>query len=157
MSSLYILDINPLSHIWFAKIFFHSRALLVAQTVKILPAVRETQVRSLGQEDPLEKEMVTHSNILAYRIPWTEEPGGLQSMGSQGVTNEWLKAFSPVCRFPFCFIVSSALQNLFSLTSPLVEFCSPYLCFWYHIKRTIAKTNVKEFLPYQVFCIRSYV
>ena len=60
----------------------------MAQTVKILPAVRETQVRSLGQEDPLEKEMVTHSNILAYRIPWTEEPGGLQSMGSQGVTNE---------------------------------------------------------------------
>ena len=60
----------------------------MAQTVKILPAVRETQVRSLGQEGPLEKEMVTHSNILAYRIPWTEEPGGLQSMGSQGVTNE---------------------------------------------------------------------
>ena len=60
----------------------------MARTVKILPAVRETQVRSLGQEGPLEKEMVTHSNILAYRIPWTEEPGGLQSMGSQGVTNE---------------------------------------------------------------------
>ena len=48
---------------------------------KRLPAVWETWVRSLGQEDPLEKEMVTHSSILAWRIPWTEEPGGLQSMG----------------------------------------------------------------------------
>ena len=47
------------------------------------PAVRETRVRSLGWEDPLEKEMATHSSILAWRIPWTEEPGGLQSMGSQ--------------------------------------------------------------------------
>ena len=47
------------------------------------PAVLEMGVRSLGQEDPLEKEMATHSSILAWRIPWTEEPGGLQSMGSQ--------------------------------------------------------------------------
>jgi len=53
-----------------------------AQTVNNLPAVRETWVRSLGQEDPLEKEMATYSSILAWRIPWTEEPGGLQSMGS---------------------------------------------------------------------------
>ena len=49
--------------------------------VKNPPAMLETQVRSLGQADPLEKEMATHSSILAYRIPWTEEPGGLQSMG----------------------------------------------------------------------------
>ena len=55
----------------------------MAQTVKKLPAMQETQVRSLGQEDPLEKEMATHSSILAWRIPWTEEPGGLQCMGSQ--------------------------------------------------------------------------
>ena len=48
-----------------------------------LPIMQETQVRSLGQEDALEKEMATHSSILAQRIPWTEEPGGLQSMGSQ--------------------------------------------------------------------------
>ena len=51
--------------------------------VKNLPAVQETQVRSLGWEDPLEKEMATHSRILAWRIAWTEKPGGLQSMGSQ--------------------------------------------------------------------------
>ena len=58
---------------------------LVAQWVKHLPPMRETWVRSLGWEDPLEKEMATHSSILAWRIPWTEEPGRLQSMGSQRV------------------------------------------------------------------------
>ena len=55
----------------------------MAQMVKNLPAMQETQVRSLGQEDPLEKEMATHSSILAWGIPWTEEPGRLQSMMSQ--------------------------------------------------------------------------
>ena len=57
-----------------------SKASLVAQTVKNLPPMWETWVRSLGQEDPLEKEMATHSSILVWRIPWTEEPGGLQSI-----------------------------------------------------------------------------
>ena len=57
----------------------------MAQTVKNLPAMRETWVRSLGQEVSLEKGMATHSSILAWEIPWTEEPGGLQSMGSQRV------------------------------------------------------------------------
>ena len=56
-------------------------ASLVTQTVKNLPAVQEIWVQSLNQEDPLEKGMATHSSILASRIPWTEEPGGLQSMG----------------------------------------------------------------------------
>ena len=56
---------------------------LVAQSVKNLSAMQETQVQSLGQEDPLEKEMATHSSILAWRIPLTEEPGRLQTMGSQ--------------------------------------------------------------------------
>ena len=60
-------------------------ASLVAQMVKHLPAIRETQVRSLGWEDLLEKEMATHSSIPAWRIPGTEEPGRLQSMGSQRV------------------------------------------------------------------------
>ena len=55
----------------------------IAQLVKNLPAVQETRVQSLGQEDPLEKEMATHSSILAWGIPWTEEPGRLQSVGSQ--------------------------------------------------------------------------
>ena len=61
-------------------------ASLVAQRLKRLPAVRETSVQSLGWEDPLEKEMATHSSILAWRIPWMEEPGGLQSTGSQSQT-----------------------------------------------------------------------
>ena len=55
---------------------------LVAQMGKNLPAMQETPVRTLGGEDPLEEEMATHSSILAWRIPWTEEPGGLQSVGS---------------------------------------------------------------------------
>ena len=58
-------------------------ASVVSQLVKNLFAMKETQVLSLGREDPLEKEIATHSSILAWRIPWTEEPGGLQSMGSQ--------------------------------------------------------------------------
>ena len=58
---------------------------LVTQTVKNLPTMQETQVPSLGWEDPLEKGMATHSSIFAWKIPWTEEPGGLQSIGSQRV------------------------------------------------------------------------
>ena len=57
----------------------------MAQLVKNLPALRETWVQSMGWEDPLEKGMATHSNILAWRIPWIEEPGGLHSMGLQRV------------------------------------------------------------------------
>ena len=60
----------------------------MAQTVKNLPAVRETWVQSLGWEDPLQKGMATHSSILAWRIPWTEEPGGLQSMGLQRIGHD---------------------------------------------------------------------
>ena len=65
-------------------------ASLVAQRLKRLPPMRETRVRSLGWEDPLEKEMATHSRILAWRIPWTKEPGGLQSTGSQRVGHDWV-------------------------------------------------------------------
>ena len=57
----------------------------MAQLVKNLPAVQETWIRSLGQEDSLEKTMANHSSILAWEIPWTEEPGGLEFMGSQSV------------------------------------------------------------------------
>ena len=68
-----------LSQIW---------ASLVAQMLKNLPAKQEPRVRSLGREAPLEKGMATHSSILAWRTPWTEEPGGLQSMGSQRVRHK---------------------------------------------------------------------
>ena len=60
----------------------------MAQKVKNPPAMQKTRVQSLDREDPLEKEMATHSSILAWGIPWTEEPGGLQSMGSQRIGHE---------------------------------------------------------------------
>ena len=68
--------------------FSSIRASRVAQTVKNLSARRETWVQSLGQEDPLEKGMATHFSILAQRVPWTEEPGGLQSTGLQRVGHD---------------------------------------------------------------------
>ena len=74
-----------LPHCWGAS--------LVAQSVKNLPAVQETWVQSLGWEDHLEKEMATHSSILAWKIPQTEEPGGLQSMGSQRVGSVGMYTF----------------------------------------------------------------
>ena len=63
------------------KIYLHISS-LVAQIVKNMSAMQETQVQSLGQEDPMEKGMATFSSVLAWRIPWTEEPGGIQSIGS---------------------------------------------------------------------------
>ena len=69
---------------------------LVAQRLKRLPGMWETWVRSLGREDPLEKEMATHSSTLAWRIPWTEEPGRLQSMGSQRVGHDFTFTFKSI-------------------------------------------------------------
>ena len=69
-------------------LYYPDWASLVAQTVKRLPVMWESQVRSLSQEDPLQKEMATHSSILAWRIPWIEEPGKLQSTGSQRVEHD---------------------------------------------------------------------
>ena len=66
---------------------------LVAQMVKDLPVMQETWVRSLGWEDPLEKGMATHSSSLAWRIPQTEEPGGLQSMGLQRIKYDWVTLY----------------------------------------------------------------
>ena len=67
----------------------------MAQTVKCLPAVQETWIRSLDLEDPLEKEMATYSSTLAWKIPWTEEPGGLQFMGSQRIGHDSMTSLSP--------------------------------------------------------------
>ena len=75
--------------------YLTSGASLVAQRLKLLPAVWETWVQSLGWEDSLEKEMATHSSILAWRIPWAEKPGGLQSMGSQRVGHDFTFTFNP--------------------------------------------------------------
>ena len=77
--------------LYYPKIYIYltiTRASLVAQTVKNPPAMQETQVQSLGWEDLLENGTTSHSSILAWRIPWTGEPGGLQSMGSQRVRHD---------------------------------------------------------------------
>ena len=71
-----------------------TKASLVAQRVKHLPAMRETRVHSLGWEDPLENEMAPHFSTLAWEIPWTEEPGRLQSMGLQRVGHDWPTSLS---------------------------------------------------------------
>ena len=90
-------DCNPnhlvpsLVHAWILEWVFKIISWLVAQMIKNLPAMQETQVWSLGWEDPLEKEMASHSSILAWRIPWTVEPGGLQSMWSRRVGHDWAK------------------------------------------------------------------
>ena len=106
-----VLDVPRTSFFYWCKklINWPNRASLVAQTVKNLPTVQETicnsgdhlqfrrpsvmqetQVRALGQEDPLEEGMATHSSILAWKIPWTGEPGGLQSMEFQRVEHDWV-------------------------------------------------------------------
>ena len=74
--------------VWLQSVLILFQASLVAQAVKNLPAMQETRVQSLGWEDPLEKGMATHSSILAWKIPWTEEPGRLQSLGSQRVRHD---------------------------------------------------------------------
>ena len=83
----FLLHFKYLEHLWWGS--QNHGASLVAQTVKNLPAVQETWFRSPGQEDPLEKGMATHSSILAWRIPWTKGPSGLQSMGLQRVGHDW--------------------------------------------------------------------
>ena len=80
---------------------------LVAQTVKNPPAMWETQVWSLGREDPLEKGMATHSSILAWRIPWTEKPGGLQFMGPQRIGHDWASNAPQGYRYSAWFLIGS--------------------------------------------------
>ena len=77
-----------LKKVTFIIFYLHQEIPYVAQTVKSLPTMRETQVQSLGWEDVLEKEMATHSSVLAWKIPWTEDPGRLQSLGSQRVGHD---------------------------------------------------------------------
>ena len=87
------------------------RASLVAQGLKRLPAMWETWVWSLGQEDPLEKEMATHSSTLAWRIPWTEEPGRLQSTGLQSVGHDWATSLSLSTRIKSMITAATDLKN----------------------------------------------
>ena len=98
------------SSLAFLYIFYFIWASLVVQKLKHLPTKQETWVWSLGREDSLEKEMATHSSILAWRIPWSEEPGGLQSTGSQRVGNYWALFFE-------CWVLSQHFHSPLSLSS----------------------------------------
>ena len=106
-----------------SKVYFllkNFRASLVAQLVKNLPAMQEAWVQSLGQEDPLEKEMATHSCTLAWRIPWTEEPVRLQSMGLQSdrhncVTNSFSKSFECIAFASKSTIIQCCCWDIISL------------------------------------------
>ena len=99
---------------WNSSLLSPSWASLVAQRVKHLPTMQETWVRCQGGEDPLEKEMTTHSSILAWRIPWTEEPGGLQSTGSQRVRQNCTASLSlsPSWGHLCSFMCSNAIPKL---------------------------------------------
>ena len=90
-------------HVWPTSV----RASLVAQPIKNLPTMQETWVQSLVREDPLEEEMATHFSILAWRIPWIEEPGRLQSMGSQRIRHDWATKTFTACPSNFFFPFSS--------------------------------------------------
>ena len=94
----------------FAGYYALDRASLVAPRLKRLPGMRETWVRSLGQEDPLEKEMATHSRTIAWKVPWTEEPGSLQSVGWQSRTR--LSDFTSV----YLELISLVVHSLTVLT-----------------------------------------
>ena len=94
------------------------RASLIAQLVKNTPAMQETPVQFLGREDPLEKEMATHSSILAWRIPWTEEPGRLQSMRSQRVRHNLVTKSPPSLtmdwlHFPVVILIGVTSKKFF--------------------------------------------
>ena len=89
---------------WILILPYVKWASLVAQMVKHPPTMRETRVQSLGWEDLLEKEMATHSSILAWKIPWKEEPGRLQSMGSQRVGHDWATSLSLILLYTYITI-----------------------------------------------------
>ena len=102
--------INFLSKSFYSN-FYVSVTSLVAQTVKHLPTMRETWIRSLGQEDSLEKGKAPHSSTLAWKIPWMEEPGRLQSVGSQRVGHDWATSPYLICLWN----VKLFLDNLISI------------------------------------------
>ena len=114
---------------------------MVAQTVRKLPAMQNTQVRSLGQEDPLEKGMATHSSILAWRIPRIDEPGGLQSMALQRVWHNW-KTFTSLYTYMHMYI-----------TNPLKNYNNfyMYVCVYTHTHKK------KMYLAWKYDCSKSAI
>ena len=119
-----------LPHLW-NSVF--SRGLSLRLGAKHLSAMWETRVRSLGWEDPLEKEMVTHSNTLAWKIPWTEEPGRLQSKGSQRVRHDWATSLGIIWHLNLK--LNSNFPPLFSLR--FYSFTETHLNVWEKIHRML--------------------
>ena len=110
-------------------------ASLVAEMVKNLPALQKTRVWSLGQEDPLEKGMATHSSILAWRIPWTEEPGGVQSMSMPRVGHNWAtNTFNVWFNIMDTFLVPAAYKLM-------------HMDFYYLNNRNPCASNKSIFVP----------
>ena len=110
----------------YSKVYnISNRASLVAQTVKNLPVMQATWVGSLGWEDPREKEMAAHSSILAWEIPWTEEPGGLLFMGSQRVGHDWVTKHCTKAK------VKWVCENVLFF---LIEFCGwAFIVLWHSL------------------------
>ena len=118
----------------FCHLFFFLKTSLVAQVVKRLPTMLETWVWSLGREGPLEKEMATHSSNLAWKIPWTEEPGRPRSMGSQRVRHDWVTSlffflssflffnvdFIPVVQMYFLYVLQLLDNNFFAMACEIL-------------------------------------
>ena len=129
-------------------------ASLVAQTVKRLPAMWETWVLSLGQEDPLEKEMATHSSTHAWKILWTKEPGRLQSMGSQTVGHDWATSLllfsSPTlaCRFflPLSHLGSPFKVLYYKIRCVLFIFCICFLCMYYFYEKYYKPITIQYYI-----------
>ena len=120
-------------------------ASLVAQTVKNLPEMKGTQAQFLGWENPLEKGMATHSSVLAWRIPWTEEPGGVQSMGWQSRTGTRLSR--PHC--PFCLLSLPCPSLPLAISSPSLH------TYWKGVAEKGAQENCMLKKLIQVSCSRS--
>ena len=129
-------------YLFLAHWYSGKRASLVTQTVKNLPAMEEVRVRSLGLEDSLEKGMATHASILARRIPWTEEPGGLQSMGSRRVRHNWVTntfvvertcllesdrlGFKSQLFLHWKTVILDKLHNILSISGPKTVWTGPF-------------------------------
>ena len=110
---------GPITYLNLLLLCFHW-ASLVVQTVKIPPAMWETQVRSLGWEGPLEEGMATHSSILAWRIPGTAEPGGLPSMGSHRIRDDWSDLAAAAAAYDISPSLSDLLHSVWQSLNPSV-------------------------------------
>ena len=131
------------------KLFSYNLLFLIQN----LPAVQEMGVQSLGREDPQEKEMATHCSILAWRIPWTQEPGGLQSMGWQRVGRNWA---TNTCDFTNPALVTF-LPSLFALTLCIDKDLEPILLLWLFCGVTIALLTIFSILKFFLCLHRSFL